>query len=206
MLISPRPLSRENLLELSEEMPVSQGKLALGFSTNVTINQSSDDCYTAIMLNEILGGSASSKLFLNVREKLSLCYYCSSSYSIYSGVILISSGFEVKNYEIARKAIFEQIDDIKQGKISNAEFFAAQRSLVSSYRQLYDSPFDLQAFFGDRALFGISDNIDDTVAKLLSVTKDDIIRVASNIKFESSYFINCIQNSEDSEEMEGQDE
>ena len=202
-LISPRPLSRKSTLELSEEMPVSQGKLALGFSTDVTVSKSSNDCYTAIMLNEILGGSASSKLFLNVREKLSLCYYCSSSYSIYSGVILISSGFEVKNYEIARKAIFEQLDDIKQGKISDAEFFAAQRSVTSSYRQLYDSPFDLQAFFGDRALFEINENIESTVSKLLSVTKNDIIKLANNIKFEASYFITGTQNSDD---LEGQDE
>ena len=206
ILISPRPLSRKTPLELSEEMPVTQGKLALGFSTGVTVSKDSDDVYTAIMLNEILGGSASSKLFLNVREKLSLCYYCSSSYSIYSGVMLISSGFEVKNYEIARKAIFAQLDDIRQGKISDVEFWAAQRSITSSYRQLYDSPFDLQAFFGDRSLFGINDNIEDTVSKLLSVTKKNIVDLANRIKFEASYFIKGtrstdIENSDNTEEL-----
>lgn len=195
-LIAPSPLSRKTPLELSEEMPVTQGKLALGFSTGVTVSKDSDNVYTAIMLNEILGGSASSKLFLNVREKLSLCYYCSSSYSIYSGVMLISSGFEVKNYEIARKAIFEQLDDIKQGKISDTEFWAAQRSIASSYRQLYDSPFDIQAFFGDRSLFGINDNIEDTVKKLLSVTKKDIVYLANSIKFEASYFIKGTQSTD----------
>ena len=187
-------------------MPVTQGKLALGFSTGVTVSKDSDDVYTAIMLNEILGGSASSKLFLNVREKLSLCYYCSSSYSIYSGVMLISSGFEVKNYEIARKAIFAQLDDIRQGKISDVEFWAAQRSITSSYRQLYDSPFDLQAFFGDRSLFGINDNIEDTVSKLLSVTKKNIVDLANRIKFEASYFIKGtrstdVENSDNTEEL-----
>ena len=201
-LIDPRPLLRDLPLELSEKMPVSQGKLALGFSTGVTIGKDSDDCYTAIMLNEILGGSASSKLFLNVREKMSLCYYCSSSFSIYSGAILISSGFEVKNYEIARQAIFEQIDDMKQGKISDAEFLAAQRSVTSSYRQLYDSPFDLQAFLGDRALFGICDGIDDAISKLFKVSKSDIVKLAKNIRFEASYFIEGTLASELEEDYE----
>lgn len=188
-LIFPHPLSREVTLELSEKMPVSQGKLALGFSIGTVIDKESDEYYTAMMLNEILGGSASSKLFLNVREKMSLCYYCSSSFSIYSGAILISSGFEVKNYEVARQAILEQIEDIKHGKISDAELLSARRSITSSYRQLYDSPFDLQAFFGDRALFGITDGIDDTIAKLSAVSKSDVIRLAQSIKLDASYFI-----------------
>ena len=183
-------------------MPVSQGKLALGFSTGAVASADNDVSYTAIMLNEILGGSASSKLFLNVREKLSLCYYCSSSYSNFSGVMLISSGFEFKNYEVARKAIFEQIEDIKNGKISDAEFLAAQRSITSSYRQLYDSPFDLQAFFGDRALFGITDGIEEAIEKILAVTKKDISALASNIKHESSYFIEGLESFDAEEEQD----
>ena len=200
-LIQPRPLCRDTTVELTEAMPVAQGKLALGFSTGTVANKNDNSCHTAIMLNEILGGSASSKLFLNVRERLSLCYYCSSSYSVYSGILLISSGFEVKNYNIAREAIFAQLDDIKQGNISDAEFFAAQRSVTSSYRQLYDSPFDLQAFLSDRALFGITDSIDDTVSKLLSVTKKDIAELAKNIKFEASYFIDSTAASTSEEEL-----
>ena len=200
-LIFPRPLKRGGLLELSEQMPVSQGKLTLGFSTGICGSQSNDSYYTAMLLNEILGGSASSKLFLNVREKLSLCYYCSSSFSVFSGLLLIFSGFEVKNYEVARKAIFEQIEDIKQGKISDGELLSAKRSLTSGYRQIYDSPFELQAFFGDRALFNITDDIDSTIQKILSVTIDDIVKIASNIKFEASYFIEGTLSAETEEEQ-----
>ena len=201
-IILPYPASKKECVEISEKMPVSQGKLALGFNLNVTATNDDDSCYTAMMLNEILGGSASSKLFCNVREKLSLCYYCSSSFSIYSGLMLISSGFEVKNYGVAKKAIFEQIDDIKSGKINDSEFYSAQRSIVSSYRQLYDNPFDLQAFFGDRALFGITDGIEETITKLLKVTKEDIIKLAENINFEASYFIEGTSSSDTEEQYE----
>lgn len=188
-LIFPRPISRADAIEISEKMPVSQGKLVLGLSTGATVSKTDGATYTGVMLNEILGGSASSKLFLNVREKLSLCYHCSSSYSGYSGILVISSGFEVKNYEIAKKEIFNQIEDIKQGNISDTEFEAARLSLTNNYRQLYDSPFELKSFFNNRALLGISENVEDAISKILSVTKEDIIALASNIKLIASYFI-----------------
>ena len=184
-----RPLKRNLPEHKKVSMPVSQGKLTLGFSTGVIIHPNDDTYYTMIMLNEILGGSASSKLFLNVREKMGLCYYCSSSYSLYSGIMLISSGFEMKNYEIAKEAILNQIEEIKNGNISDFELESAQRSVTSGYRQLYDSPFELQSFFLNRALFNITDGIDDAERKLLTVKKDDIIALAKKIRLDASFFI-----------------
>ena len=115
-IIYPAPIQKLTSVSKTESMPVSQGKLALAFTSGVTISNTDDNYYTMILLNEIFGGSASSKLFMNVREKLGICYYCSSSYSSYSGVMLVSSGFEVKNKDIASKAIFEQLEDIKNKK------------------------------------------------------------------------------------------
>ena len=188
-LIAPHSIERSQPKFQTVRMPVSQGKLTLGFSTGVTISGSDDSYYTMIMLNEIFGGSASSKLFLNVREKMSLCYYCSSSYSLYSGIMLVSSGFEVKNHDVAIAAILEQLEDICNGKISDAELWAAQKAIISSYRQLYDSPFDLQAFFGDRELFGITDSIEIAERKLLAVTKEQISTLARSIRLDASFFI-----------------
>ena len=184
-----RPLKRNLPEHKKVSMPVSQGKLTLGFSTDIIIRSDDDTYYTMIMLNEILGGSASSKLFLNVREKMGLCYYCSSSYSLYSGIMLISSGFEMKNYEIAKEAILNQIEEIKNGNVSDFELESAQRSVTSGYRQLYDSPFELQSFFLNRALFNIADGIDDAERKLLAVKKDDIIALAKKIRLDASFFI-----------------
>jgi predicted Zn-dependent peptidase len=118
--------------------------------------------------------------------------------------MLISSGFSVNNYELARKAIFEQITDIQAGKISDAEFYTAQRSIVSSYRQLYDNPLDMQAFLGDRALFGITDSIDDAISKLLTVSKSDVINLAQRIKLGASYFIKGTLNASNTENEEEQ--
>lgn len=199
-LSSPQPTKPPRHVEKKLQMPISQGKLSLGFSTKTVIRAEDDSYYAMILLNEIFGGSPLSKLFCNVREKLSLCYYCSSSYSLYSGIMLVSSGFEMKNYEIAKEAILAQLEDIRSGNVSDAEFIAAQKSVINAYRQLYDSPMDMQAFFGDRALFGINDTLDTAQEKLLAVTKDEVISVAKRITLEASFFIEGVGDCEEEDE------
>ena len=194
------PISRDSFASASERMPVSQGKLTMCFSTSVAISADSDDYYAALMLNEIFGGSPSSKLFLNVREKMSLCYYCSSSYSTYSGIMTVSSGIEVKNIELVKKAILEQLDKIKSADISDNELEAAKRSIANAYRQLYDSPFDLQSFYSGRMLFGIPDTIDNSIAKLCAITKENIVRIANGIRLDALFFVEGTLANDECEE------
>ena len=184
----------------SEKMSVSQGKLALGFSTGINLSQNDDKYYVALMLNEIFGGSASSKLFLNVREKMSLCYYCSSSYSIYTGILLVSSGIEVSKRRVAENAILDQLHQIANGNISEQELETARRSITNSYRQIYDTPFDIQAFYSGRALFGVTDTIDICIEKLLSVSAKDIAELAAQITLNASFFVEGTGAEDDIEE------
>ena len=174
-------------IELTEDMPVSQGKLAIGFRTGVCID--SDKYYALIVMNEILGGSPASKLFMNVREKLSLCYYCSSSYNMYNGNLIISSGIEVDDKDKAYTAILSQLDDIKHGKISQSEFESAKKSLENGYRQIYDNPFELHGFYSGRMLFGISDTVNDCRERIAKVTLDDVISVSQGVKLDTVFFL-----------------
>lgn len=183
------PLKRESFAEGYEKMPVSQSKLTMGFSTEACISNDNDDCYAALMLNEIFGGSASSKLFLNVREKMSLCYYCSSSFSIYTGVMTVASGIEADKLSTVKGAILDQLDCIKRGEISDSELSAAKKSILHGYRQLYDSPFDLQSFYSGRMAFEISDSIEDCMNKLSGVSREDVVRVAQKISLDALFFI-----------------
>lgn len=190
------------LVSETEEMPVSQGKLTLGFRTGVCIGQS-DKYFAALVFNEIFGASPLSKLFMNVRERLSLCYYCSSSYSIYSGDVIVSSGIEVQNREKAEREILCQLDNIREGKISDAEFCAAVRSLENSYRQIFDSPLDIQSFYASRRMFGIQDTIEDTLDAIHRVTVADVIDIAKNITFDTVFFVEgTLQDGADTEEEE----
>ena len=184
-----KPYRRAEFKAVTEKMSVSQGKLAMGFSTGVHISATDNRYYTALMLNEIFGGSPSSKLFLNVREKMSLCYYCSSTFSIYSGVMMVSSGIEVDKIDIVKNAILEQLEQIKLGNISEFELEAARRSISNSYRQLYDNPFDMQSFYSGRAMFGVSDTIELCIQRLMNVTLNDIISLAKQIKLDAVFFV-----------------
>ena len=189
-------------LSKTEPMPVSQGKLAMGFRTGVTVGTENDLYYTALLLNEIFGGSPASKLFLNVRERMSLCYYCSSSYNQYNGILSISAGIESSNRDVAEKAILGQLEDIRAGKISDVEFRAAKTSLENAYRQIYDNPFELQSFYGNRQLFGIDETIEHCSEKLNAVTKDAVVALAKSVIHDTVFFIEGTKNNAEVSENE----
>ena len=184
---------------LTEKMPVSQGKLSIGFKTNVCISENDDRQYAAIVLNEIFGGSASSKLFMNVREKMSLCYYCSSSYDRYTGVLTVSSGIENKNRDIAERAILSELENIKKGNISNTELDSAKKSLLNGYRQIEDNPYDLQSYFANRSFFGFTEDIERAKHKTCNVTVEDITAVAAEIICDSVFFVEGTDTAEEEE-------
>ncbi len=198
-----RPIAEPSVgdFRAEEQMPVSQGKLSLGFRTGVSAVSNESEIYAAMMLNEIFGASPASKLFMNVREKMSLCYYCSSAYHRYSGIITVHSGIESKNRGIAEQAILAQMQEIRDGKISDAEFHAAKKSLENSYRQLYDNPFELQAFYGTRELFGLTETIDGACLALSRVTKDEIVSLAKRVVCDTVFFVEGIGgDTEDNDE------
>ncbi len=182
------PSKKTEFLFVSEDMPVNQGKLALGFRTGACIGNG--DYHAAIMLNEVLGASPASKLFMNVREKMSLCYYCSSSYSLLSGGLYVSSGIESKNRERLTEAVLGQLDEIRRGNVSDAELYAAKKSLEYSYVQIYDSPFSLAAFYSAREIAPVSETVEECKERILSVTPERIYRMANATVHDSCFFIN----------------
>ncbi len=173
---------------ITEDMPVNQGKLTIGFRTGTTLV---DADYPALMMfNEMYGGGVTSKLFMNVREKLSLCYYSSSSPDAVKGLMIVSSGIEVANREIAEKAIFEQLEMMKNGEFSEYEQNSALLSLVNSYRELSDSARGLETWYLGRKLLGINNDPDDVVKSLEAVTREEIIAAANKASLDTIYFLN----------------
>ena len=173
---------------VSEDMSVNQGKLALGFRTGACLG--GGDYPAAIMLNEVFGASPASKLFMNVREKMSLCYYCSSSYSLLSGGLYVSSGIESKNRERVTEAVLTQLDEIRRGNVSDAEIYAAKKSLEYSYVQIYDSPFSLGAFYSVREIAGVSETVEECKERILSVTPERIYNMANDTVHDTCFFVN----------------
>ena len=166
---------------------VKQGKLVLGFRTGY---KPSDNEYHLMQLfNEIYGSSPVAKLFLNVREKMSLCYYCRSIINQRNGIMLVSSGIEAKNKEIAQKAILEQLDMIKNGNVTEEELNSAKKSLRNGYLQIYDSAEAMEVWAFFRGICNISTTPYKECEKIENATVEQIRRVASRIKLDTVYFL-----------------
>ena len=194
-----KPEKFVKLKDVTEAFEASQGKLCLGFRSNVVLSDG-DKYFATVLFNEILGGSPASKLFMNVREKLGLCYYCSSSYDSYSGNITVSSGINVDAVECAKREILRQLDDIKKGNISDTELVAAKLSITHWYRQMYDYPSDLFSFYSSRSMLGIDAYPEDYLKKFDSVTKEQITEIANGVILDTVFFLKGTLNSQDNEE------
>ncbi len=171
---------------------VKQGKLVLGFRTGY---KPEDNKYHLMQLfNEIYGGSPTAKLFLNVREKMSLCYYCRSIIGQRTGIMLVSSGIEASNKEIAESAIIEQLEMIKNGEISNEEMESAKKSIKNGYMQIYDSAEAMESWVFFRSLCGISTTPMLECNKIEKTTKEEIQTLASKFKLDTVYFLRGKEN------------
>ena len=119
--------SAEKVNTVTEKMDVAQGKLVMGFRTGTATPD--EEVPATRLMAALFGGTPNSKLFLNVREKLSLCYYCSASYNSMKGIMLVQSGVEVKNMERAKEEILRQLDEVKQGNFDERDVYKRQASI-----------------------------------------------------------------------------
>lgn len=172
--------------EISEAMDVTQGKLVMGLRTGITV---SDPDYPALLLlNAVYGGSVTSKLFLNVREKRSLCYYVSSALEKYKGLMLVSSGIAFENYETAKQAILQELDACKNGEFTDEEIDRARRYLSFALRSTMDSPARLDEFYIGNAVSD-GDDIPELIEKLDALKAEDLRLAAQKLSMDTIYFL-----------------
>ncbi len=177
----------EKEMRAAEELPVAQSQLGLSFRTAAFVGDS--DFYAMAVYNELLGASPVSKLFVNVREKHSLCYSCSSHYQFYKGVIFVLCGLDAANRAFAEKEIFCQVADIRKGKFTDEELAAAKRSLEGTYRQVEDSPAATESYYYGRSLYGVEDTPSHSIQKIKAVTREDVLRAAEKITLDTVFFL-----------------
>ena len=173
--------------EKTEEMPLKQAKLVLGF--RIAASEPDGDVMAARLMNTLWGGSPSSLLFRHVREEQSLCYYCSSTYDRFHGVILVDSGVEAADAERTREEVLKQLDAIREGNFSDDELEAARRSLTQRFAAMNETPADREAFYVGQTMYDRYTTPEQTVSALLAVTREDIIRVAKLVHFDSTYLL-----------------
>ena len=183
---------RDEILRITDTEKITQGKLSMGFTTGLAPQIST---YPSLLIfNGILGGGAYSKLFNNVREKLSLCYYASSSLHFLKGIMLINSGIEVKNFKKAYDEILIQLQDIKDGKITDDEFKASVLGTINSLRSMTDSQLSIIDYYLTLLICGQPTDIDSLIKSVSTVTVYDVIRIAKSVELNTVYFLKGDEN------------
>ena len=172
---------------VKEEADVSQGKLVLGFRTN--ISPDSEKSCALMVYNGILGGSPASKLFNNVREKMSLCYYASSSLDREKGIMVAQAGIDCENYQKALDAILKQHEDIKDGAFTDEEFEFSKAAIINALLSYKDDVGSMTAFYSSKFGKEKIDSLDEMCKKIAAVKKEDIVPVANRIKLDTVYFL-----------------
>ena len=173
-----------------DRLDVTQGKLGMGFSCG------SDD-YPALLLgNTLFGGSSNSKLFLNVREKLSLCYYASSLYHRRKGLITVSSGIEFENYQRAFDEICAQLEAVREGRLEDWELDAARSTLLNAYASMGDSQGRLENFCLGQAASGLSETPEELAQKVREVTLERICHAMESARLDTVYFLEGKEDAE----------
>ena len=175
--------------EISEVKQVSQGRLNIGLRCGVVL--SDKEYYAMSLFNEIFGGSSISKLFMNLREKKSLCYYCSSVYMLSKGVIFIACGIKPENKKLAYDEIMYQLDQMKNGEFCDSDVATAKKLLSNPLVQVNDSPAGLDTYYFRRNMAGITLTPEESIEMLNSVTKEDIVAMANKVCLDTVFFLDA---------------
>ena len=181
---TPAPAARP-VQEKTERLDVTQGKLSLGFFTDITAK---DPRYPALVLAAtVFGGGATSKLFTNVREKMSLCYYASASFEKFKGVLSVSSGVEFSKLETAKTEILRQLEACKAGDITDDELESARGYLVSDLKIAMDSPGRLDDYYMGQILLEQDGTMQDLASAIARVTKQEAAEAIQALRLDTIY-------------------
>ena len=175
----------------SEEMAVAQAKLCLGYTTPIT---NRDPEFAAMQVfNTLFGAGMTSKLFMNVREKLSLCYAIGSAYYGVKGLVTVSAGIDTDKEALARREIEAQLSACQAGDITDAELESAREALLSGLRGVHDSPGAIEGWFSSAALGGLAMTLPEYTQAVKQVTREQVMAAAKTVKLHSSFVLKGVQ-------------
>lgn len=171
-----------------ETMDMVQAKLCLLFTAGRCTG--AQEIAASRLAMALYGGSVTSRLFLNVREKQSLCYYCSSSYTSVTGCMMVDSGVEPANARKAEAAILKELAQLCDGPITDEEMEDCRRGLLSSLESVEDSLSGLEGwYFAEIARGGPVSTPAQARAALEQVTKEQVRQVLRQFTLSVSYLL-----------------
>lgn len=177
----------EEIQYVQDMMDVTQGKLVIGMDVENAGEEK--DCFSTIVYNTILGDSANSKLFQNVREKAHLAYTTRSNYSQLKQTIFIRAGIEIANYQKAYDIIQEQLEDMKQGKFTEDELKNAKNTIMSSIDAMEEEQDSEIIYYFGQELSQRFTTPAEYKERVQAIQREDVIRVANQMKINTVYFL-----------------
>lgn len=187
--IITKPVEKTNSQEeqtVKESMDVTQGKLVIGVDI---LNTNEDYRYIASVYNAILGGTANSKLFQNVREKASLAYTTNSNYIKPKNNIIIKAGIQIENYEKALQIIKQQLNDMQQGNFTEEDLNNAKTSIISTIKFIPDEQDTTLSYYFGQELSNTYSTIEEYIKSIETVTHEEVQTLAQNVKINTIYFL-----------------
>ncbi len=183
---------RAEVQRVTEEMDVAQGKLSVGFRLGESMLRPN---YAALQVfNAVYGGCLTSKLFVNVRERLSLCYYASSAIEKHKGLLTVNSGIESANFQIALDEILAQLEACKKGEITEEELRDAKAAVITSLNTMLDSQGRMEDFYLGQAIEGLQYGPAELASLCDAVTMEDVQAVAKGVCLDTIYFLRDMQS------------
>ena len=172
---------------ISESMPLRQGKLVMGFRTGM---RSEDDMMPAMKVAvDIFGGGTYSKLFSVVREKMSLCYYCSAALFNSKGIVMVQSGIEDTNEEKAKNEIINQLRLTAEGKFTDEDFSSSIKSLTDSILGNSDTPEEITAWYASQILRNELKAPETYAKEIGNVDRAEVVRAAKTIMLDTIFML-----------------
>lgn len=173
--------------EYTEIMDVAQGKLAMGFVTPVT---NRDEDFAAMQVcNALFGGGMTSKLFMQVREKNSLCYDIGSAYYGSKGILTVSAGIDCDKKDLVQAQILQQLDACCKGEITPQELTAAKQSLLSGLKSIHDGAGSIESYYSTGALSGMAMAPAQYCQSVEQVTLEQVAEAARSLKLHTVFFL-----------------
>ncbi|RLQ95680.1 EF-P 5-aminopentanol modification-associated protein YfmF [Falsibacillus albus] len=173
--------------EIKENQDVKQGKLNIGYRTNITFGE--EDYFPLTVFNGIFGGFSHSKLFINVREKASLAYYAASIVESHKGLLMVMSGIDNNNYDQAVKIIHEQMDAMKKGDFTEQEIEQTKAVIRNQLLETIDTARGMVEVLYHNVVSKQNITIEEWLQSVKETTKDQIVAAADKIKLDTIYFL-----------------
>ena len=170
-----------------EQMDVAQGKLCMGFTSPVTIR---DEGYVAMqLLNLVFGGGMTSKLFMHIRETLSLCYAIGSGYHGSKGIISVSAGIDSSRSKQVQGEVLAQLEACCRGDITQEELTAAKQAMRAGILSTPDAPATIEGYYATAALSGMQLTMEEYLAAVEQVTVQQVAEAARQLELHTVYFL-----------------